>query len=397
MLKNTLKFIIALMITLLSLIPVSMAIDEIPSENTAEEITKKSEGDNSQNNLIQEESQQSGNSENQQPISDNLKTSDIYLTGDNITIDYPIDGNLYVMANSVTISSQVGGDAFIIAKNVIITNQTYIYGNVFNLSSSLNIDGTVYDVYSLSQDTTISGFVYRDVKIASKTVNILGTIKRNAFINTENLNFKNETSSSDSENKVEGVINGSLTYFSSNEANISNENVLGKTYFSKSDEFTSTVSIQTYLFSLGTSLTTIIGIWLLLSWIAPKFENKIQNILLKRPLPIIAFGILGLLLIPIFSVILLLVGLSSILGIILLTTYIILLMLSTAIFIISVNNAVCAKLKIDKALIKLGILVICGTLYWAIKLIPYVGGFMSFIALTIGLGLVLYSTFKKDK
>lgn len=402
MLKNKFKLIFILtLIVLIIIMPFSKAVNEatteeatMTSEDTSEQPIIPSENENQQNALIQEGVQQDSNTESQQAEPDNLKSSDVYLTGDNINIDYLIDGNLYIMANSVTISSQVGGDAFILARDVTITNQAYIYGNLFNISERLNVEGTVYDIYSLSQSVTISGFVYRDVKISSGTVKIPGTIRRNAFINAETLSFKDEESSLESENLAEGIISGNLTYFSPKEANISKENVLGNTDFHKTTEDTTTVSIQTYLISLGTSLITIIGIWLLLLWLAPKFSNNAQSLLLKKPLPLIGFGFLGLLLIPIISIVLLLVGLSSVLSIIILATYFILLMISSTIFVIAINNAICEKLKIDKTFIKLGILVICGAVFWAIKLIPLVGGIVSFVSLILGIGLILYSTLK---
>lgn len=54
--------------------------------------------------------------ENTKTQEDSYKKSDVYLTGDNITIDYIVDGNLFVVADTVTINSQIGGDAFICAK-----------------------------------------------------------------------------------------------------------------------------------------------------------------------------------------------------------------------------------------------------------------------------------------
>ena len=46
--------------------------------------------------------------------------------GDEITIDYIVDGNLFVLANKVNINSQIVGNAFICAKDVNISTQSYI-------------------------------------------------------------------------------------------------------------------------------------------------------------------------------------------------------------------------------------------------------------------------------
>ena len=104
----------------------------------------------------------------------NMKTEDVYLSGDNIVIDYPVDGNVFVMANSLTISSQVAGDVFVCSKNVTIDQTSYISGNLFAVSNNLEISGIVYDVYSLSKNITINnGYIYRDLKSVSEKFNFM--------------------------------------------------------------------------------------------------------------------------------------------------------------------------------------------------------------------------------
>ena len=79
----------------------------------------------------------------QQNQEENYKKSDVYLVGDDITIDYIVDGNLFVMANKVTINSQIGGDAFILAKEVVVDSEGYIFNNLFACAQSIDINGVV--------------------------------------------------------------------------------------------------------------------------------------------------------------------------------------------------------------------------------------------------------------
>ena len=96
---------------------------------------------------------------------ENYKQSDVYLKGDEITIDYTIDGNLFVMANTVNINAPIGGDAFIIANNILIDKDGYIFSNLFSISQNITINGSVYDVFSYSSNSiNIDGYIYRDVR-----------------------------------------------------------------------------------------------------------------------------------------------------------------------------------------------------------------------------------------
>ena len=159
---------------------------------------------------------------NTQVQDDSYKKSDVYLTGDTITIDYIVDGNLFVMADTVTINSQIGGDAFILAKKLIINEDGYIFSNLFTISESIEIKGVVYDVFALTKNFLISeGYVYRDLKVCSETLNINGIVGRNAFVNCSSINFNTDENTN-------GIIYGDLNYSSTSEISIP-ENVVNGT------------------------------------------------------------------------------------------------------------------------------------------------------------------------
>ena len=145
----------------------------------------------SETNLIEENVENT--TSNVQSQEDSYKKSDVYLAGDNISIDYIVDGNLFVFADTVTINSQIGGDAFIFAKNVVVNEEGYIFSNLFTIAESIEIKGVVYDIYAVSQNLTISnGYVYRDLKAACETLNINGAIGRNAYVNCSTINFNTD-------------------------------------------------------------------------------------------------------------------------------------------------------------------------------------------------------------
>ena len=111
MLKKNFSIIIALVIFILSLtIPIVMAENETTEEPDSQK-------------------------------------SDVYLSGDDITVDYNIDGNLFVVANSVTINSKICGDVFIFAKSTTLGDQSFISGNLFTLQNPPNIPPILYLQY----------------------------------------------------------------------------------------------------------------------------------------------------------------------------------------------------------------------------------------------------------
>lgn len=318
---------------------------------------------------------------------DTFKKSDVYLAGDDITIDYVVDGNLFVTANTVTITSQIGGDAFICAEKVIVEENGYIYSNLFTVSQNVEIKGIVYDVYAISQNVSIlDGYIYRDLRTACNTLNIAGTVGRNVYTDCSNLSFVNEQDS----DSYTGVISGDLNYTSENELTIPEGSVSGEVNFTKSST-NSENAIQEYLLSLGTFIATILIIWLLCSWIAPKFLNNTSTLVTKKILPVTGIGLLTPIVAIITSIILFIIGITSSIGFLTLGILIILLCISTSIFIISINNLICSKLKIEKKIGIFGMLIASSVVIWFIRLIPYVGTFINFVSVIIGLGILVYS------
>ena len=348
---------------------------------TTDESTSTEESVTDQNTTISEE---------------NFKQSDIYLTGDNITIDYVIDGNLFVFANTVTINSQIGGDAFIFANSVTVGEQGYIFSNLFTVSTDVNVQGVVYDLYALSRNVNITGYVYRDIRVSSDTLNIFGTVGRNAYVTCSNMNFSQNSTGQEDTTVLNGMINGNLEYSSKNEITIPEGTVTGEVKYNK-QVANSNNSIQSYLVSLGTIVATAILIWLVCLWLAPKFVKKVDIINKKSILPSIGLGIISPIVLAIVSIILLLIGITAPFGLLLLAVLFTLIGISTSISIISINNLICNKLKINKTIGNFGMLIVTAIVLWLIGLIPYIGGIFGILIVILGIGIMVYNLFKREK
>lgn len=326
---------------------------------------------------------------------DSYKKNDIYLMGDNITIDYIVDGNLFVMANTVTISSQIGGDAFIIAKTINIEDKAYIYSNLFAIANSIDIKGVIYDVYALAQNFTISnGYIYRDAKLSCKTLNINGTIGRNAFVNCSNINF-----GTDENNK--GIIYGDLTYSTPSELSFDKSIVNGNVTY-KSSKIFSEKSVREivcdYILDLGAFLAFVAIIWLVCLFVVPEFLNDTNKFVGKKTLSVLGTGLLTLITVPVACIILLLLQLTASISLLAIALYVLALIIARTIFIIVANNYLCSKLNISKNSGIFGMLIVFGIIVWVVSELPYIGVIVSFIITILGLG-VLVSTIlpKKSK
>ena len=317
---------------------------------------------------------------------DSYKNSDVYLMGDNVTIDYVVDGNLFVMADTVTINSKIGGDAFIMAKTINVGDQAYIFSNLFAMADSIDIKGVVYDVYALAQNFTISnGYIYRDAKLCCNTININGTIGRNAFVSCSNINFNTDKND-------KGIIYGDLTYSTPSELSF-DSNIVNGTVTYKAPKVSPEKSVReivaSYISDLGAFLAFVIIIWLVCLWLAPKFLNDTNKFVGKKTLNVLGTGLLTLIAVPIACIILLLLQLTAGISLLTVAIYILALIVAKSIFTIVANNYLCSKLNINKNTGIFGMLIVSGVIVWVISELPYVGGIVSFIISVLGLGVLV--------
>lgn len=380
MLKNKLKIIALLTVIILSLmIPIVRAENETGDQTTVTENQVMPINEESAENLIQPRAEDN-----------NFKKGDVYLIGDDITIDYIVDGNLFVIAETVTINSQIGGDAFICAGTVNVGEQGYIFSNLFACAENINISGVVYDVYAMANDVTINGYIYRDIRVGTNSLNLNGTVGRNAFVDANEINFAQLT-----EEEIilssQGIINGDLNYSSSKEVSIPEGAVAGTTNFTEKSVTENSTSIQDYLLELGIFVTTVAIIWLICLWLAPKFLNNTNKLLTEKWLPVVGFGLLTPVVITIAFIILLILGITTKIALLSLGILFLLIAISSSISVIGINNIICNKFKIEKTIAKFGILVASSIVIWLLTLIPYVGGLISFVLTILGLGIIIIS------
>ncbi len=400
MLKNKLTLITILTVIILALtLPIVRAENETAADTATPDATAS---ENTPNDGIAPISEEEPNSETPTTNAEdeNFKKSDVYLTGDDITIDYIVDGNLFVAANHVTINSQIGGDAFICADTVTIGEQGYVFSNLFTFAKNVTVNGVVYDLYSASENTTINGYIYRDIRVGSNTLNIFGTIGRNAYVECANLNLTKDTNTDNAEannTNAKASIAGNLTYSSNSEFSIPEGIVTGQTTFNQKSSFDGD-SIQDQIMKLGTFVITIVAVWLVCLWLAPKFlKNTSAFLTSKKVLPAIGFGILTPIVLVLLAILFFILGITTILGLLLSLILFALIAISTSVFAITLNTIICDKLKIEKTIGIFGMLIVTSIALWLIGLIPFIGFILGLIVVVLGLGIVTSSLVLRKK
>lgn len=393
MLKNKFKIIALLTLIVLALaIPFVNADNEKPVAISADTPVPTSDTDVNQSvePIATEPVTEGGGNTEATPTQNNLKSSDAYLFGDTVTVDYLIDGNAFIFANKVVINSQIGGNVFVCAKEVVVEENGFIVSSLFGFAEKITISGVVCDLYTSAKEVNVSGYIYRDMRSGSETLNFSGVVGRDAYVDANKINL---ITSSDKEANVSSsaTIGGNFNYTSPEEISIPENVVKGNVDFKKEVEYTDDKSINDYILDLGTFVCTVAIIWLLALWLTPKFVKEPCNLLSKKLLPVLGYGILTPIVFAFAFVVLLMLGLTVKIALLSLILLIVLLLLSSTAFVITANSLICSKLKVEKTTQTFGILVAVAVAYWLITLIPVVGSVISFVACIIGLGTIVYS------
>ena len=396
MLKKSIFIIIAIFTTILFIFNTfSFAVNDVVNEEIiSEESSEDIENEEEQNEIDKieeeipsdtEELDEFLDEENENNTYTDENNSDFYSIGkSDVTIDYPINGNVYIIANSVNISSEIVGDVFVIASSLSITEDAYV-GNLFILGSDVNINGNVNTVYSCADTLTInkSAYIERDVYGVVNIFNIFGTIERNANITFDKIAF----SEKGADENEHGEINGNLNYISGQQAEIEENSVFGDIYFNQKTKN----SGFGYIKNLATFIITVVFVYLIIAWLTPKFKDSSKELLKNKLLPVLGFGALAFIIAPIAIIILMLLGITIDVAFALLAIYVFLLLISSSISIIALSSLIIEKAKIDIRYKQWGIVCLMTIATWAIGLIPIVGGLISIALIIVGMGLVIKS------
>lgn len=335
--------------------------------------------DNSNNELNVEESYE-------------LISSDLYKFDKDIVINDIVDGNIFAFGNNVKISGEIGGDVFVCANNVEFTDNAYIHGSIFVCSQTCTMSGISYDIYAVCENLTLekTSIVARDIRVSSSNINIYGSVKRDAYISANTLNFAEGASH---------LIGGNLNYSSNSEFSFSEDLVDGSINFTPNvkKEASFEEKISSYINKILSGILYSLAIVLLCIWLTPKFSEKAGTILKKKAPLSFGIGLLSSVVIISASILLLLItyGLGSGISFAAITIYILCLTITQTVFSMALANILSNKFNLNKKFQFVLLTLLVSFIIGLLKIVPYVGIILSFVVSMLGLGILVYNLISK--
>lgn len=331
----------------------------------------------------------SENASNENANENTIYTSDYFAAGQNVKLNKLVDGNSFAMGDTINVTGQINGDLFVLGNKVIIDENAIIYNNLFVLAKELVINGTVYNLYSLSTDLTLgqSAIIYRDMASYSNKITFEGRVQRDVFVTANELNFPNNSKT---------LVYGSFNYTSVNEANIPDGIIKGDVNFKKIDTSIDTSTlILNYIIRFVATVIFVLVVVLFLIFFTPKAIDRAKYNLIERPFATTGVGILGIALIPFIVVLLMTLSVTLPLAMTLAVIYGILVSLAFSFFAIAIAKYLVDKFNLQKKWQLALFTIISALVMYALTIIPAIGGYAKLFFIVVGFGIVLVSIFSK--
>lgn len=321
---------------------------------------------------------------------------DLVKAGDSVSVNEKMNGTSFVTGQTVTVNNKIDGILFAAGNTVKVGSQS---DYIFAAGANLNLDNaTSKDAFLAASSIDLTNsIVGRDLYAAGQTINLDSNVGRNAFLAGQDIVVKSQIFGDlyiDGENITidsDAIINGKLKYNEDANIVISKDAMIGKTETYKNistsldTKKSAGETIVAKILDALLSFLNLLVVGLLMMLLLPRLFKKIKEVGKEKLLPDLAWGLLVLIAVPIAAVLLMftMVGLST--GLIVIGVYVLLAYLATIISSYKLSSLLLEnKIKNDYLLLIIGLAVT-----FIIKLIPFVGGLVSFLLLCLGLGLTV--------
>ncbi|PIO04514.1 hypothetical protein COT48_00070 [Candidatus Woesearchaeota archaeon CG08_land_8_20_14_0_20_47_9] len=323
-------------------------------------------------------------------VNDNL-----YITGGRIDVGNTINGNLVAAGGQVTTTGQVNGDATLAAGDIsaagYIRDDLRVAGG--NIMISCITDGDVSaaggrivvspeavigkSLVIYGGDVSIEGNVKGDLIVRAGRLVINSVVEGDADIVSDELAFKEDA-----------FIKGSLTYSGRSAGSIDHKMVGGGIILKPSQTRVMPMMLGLGGLSRVNSAILMIVVGIILLIIMRRFCLDAAKAVLNRFAMSIAYGLLGIIGIPILAVFLIITIIGIPAALLLLLLYLVLLYVSNIIASLILGQIILkAYLRVDTSpFISLVIGVVALSL---IRIVPIIGGIVGFIALLAGIGGII--------
>lgn len=390
MLRNTkTKLFLSLLLIITLIAPFSFAENEIDTEPTTDTTQNFNETDEDIAPINETDDETVDEQYNAQSgANQDIHEGDLYLTGNDVTMDKLVNGNVYIFGNNVTVTGQIAGNLFVGA-NKLEFKDAYIESSAYICANSVNFGAVASDLYVCCNTLEIptNYGVYRDLKSYSNSATLLGIIGRNADCEATTLSL--------SKDDAKATIYGDFNYGSISEIEIPEGSVEGETKYSKITRNDNQNNISDYIYeALCAIIFTLVIYGLALLFTKGSIE-KCTKITAKKFLPAFGIGLLTLILVPIASIILMITVVGLPLSFAILVFYGLLISLATSVFSIAIANILCDKFKLSNNWLKVLGIAIVSLLVYIIGIIPYVS-ILKILIVILGFGTLVMNMFFKN-
>jgi len=288
-----------------------------------------------------------------------------FLAGNTLNIDGQYEFGVH-LGNMVTISGAYEKDLFVAGNFVTIEKDAKINGDLYVAASSLVIETELNNAYIAAESVTINANIAGDVKITAATIEV------------------NEGA------KIAGKI-----LYNEDAVLAVKEGFAAETETYKSEEYTINhfeAKVSNLVLTIGGSLVILIIALALVPNVFEKYLERAKNFKTSNELMTALRGLGVLVGAPILAIVLLITVIGVIAGISLGLIYGVCLLVATPVAGYFIGGLILKAKKEEKFGYKIlrglvGIVIIS-----ALSLVPYLGGWVSFIALIWGLGLLFEAT-----
>ena len=225
---------------------------------------------------------------------------DVVAIGASVRVDGTVTGDLIASANTITVHGQVGGSVRAAAMTIAIDGK--VGGDAFVAANDVTIAQTGRigrDMYVAAGTFTQSGEVVRDVRSATGTTVIDGHVGRNVESDADTVRVT-----------ARGVVDGKLRYASPREVAI----VTGGTVKGQVERrdlpppATGAAGTGTLVLNWLRGGVGLLILGLALVFFFPGFSRRAGEALVRSPVKSLAFGIAGLIGLPILALLALALG-----------------------------------------------------------------------------------------
>ena len=330
-----------------------------------------------------------------EPTEEDIHNGDLYLVGNDIEMDKLVDGNVYLLGRNINITGKVNGSLYVCAETVTVGKDCFVVQSLYVAANQLTLNGCANDLYAFANkvDMSFDSFMLRDLRVYADTFNFNGGCGRDAFVAANHFNFVTTDGNA-------ALVYGNLTYSTPEELALTNELVQGEIKYQK--DFSGNSSVMDMVIEKVVSVCAVIlyafVVFFLCLWLAPKFLKTTSSYFK----PVTAAKSLGIgLLATVVSIFVSITLLFTVVGIPLSLAIAVLLVLLLSIATVVSSICITYKLKekfaYEKNYLTYLTLASVVIVIWALKLIPYVGTFVSIVVNMFGLGVVVNYLFTQNK